>query len=121
MCFNWSVWAEAGQSDVPEHLVHRFGPILAPRILCAAAARRITAAHYRRPENVDPRNVIRLWDRCAFDRRNDLVPFPVTPSGCNRPKYGSRGAPRSSLGQGAQSGCTQLWGLRGVRRRTAQR
>ena len=53
MCFNWSVWAEAGQSDVPEHLVHRFGPILGPRTLCAAAARRITGAHNRRPENVD--------------------------------------------------------------------
>ena len=58
-----------------------------------------------RPRNVEPRNVIRLWDRCAFDHRNDLAPFTVTPSGCNRPKYRSRRA---------QSGCTQLQRLRGV-------
>ena len=39
MCFNWSVWAKAGQPDALEYLVHRFGPILAPWILRDATAR----------------------------------------------------------------------------------
>ena len=29
MCFNWSERAKTGQPDALEHLVHRFGPILA--------------------------------------------------------------------------------------------
>jgi len=34
LCFNWSEWARGCQPDALEHLhlVHRFGPILAPRI-----------------------------------------------------------------------------------------
>jgi hypothetical protein len=32
LCFNWSEWATGCQPDALEHLVHRFGPILAPRI-----------------------------------------------------------------------------------------
>ena len=39
MCFNWSVWAKAGQPDALEYLVQRFGPILAPWILRDATAR----------------------------------------------------------------------------------
>ena len=48
-----------------------------------------TGRHFPKLRNVYPRNVIRLWDRCAFDHRNDLAPFTVTPSGCKRPKYRS--------------------------------
>ena len=104
MCFNWSERAITGHSDALEHPVHRFGPILAPRV------RRQSRPSARRPGPSAGRC-------CPVDRRTrrPLSMPTVRTSLSSRTRPGRSGGGSLASTRDRMSGHPEGRGPRGVR------